>query len=403
MIDVEKIRSDFTLFDQEKSSVPVYFDNACMSLRPKSVVSAIPNYYNEYPACAGRSSHKMASKVTNLVDETRRKVAKFINARNEKEIIFTRNTTEGINLLANSLDLKIGDTVLITDKEHNSNMVPWLLLRDKVGIKIEVIPSNEDNSFNLEKYSELVQKAKLVSIVHTSNLDGTTNPAKEIIKIAHQSEALVFLDCAQSMIHQKIDVENLDVDFLAFSGHKMLGPTGTGVFYGKEDLLRKLKPFLVGGDTVSDVNYDGYSLLGAPEKFEAGLQDYSGILGLGQAVLYLENIDYTEIQNHERKINKKLTEGLMGISDKIKIIGPQDPNLRSGIVNFYIEDKSMHQIAVMLDEMANIAVRSGRHCVHSWFNQKKITNSLRVSFAFYNNEEEIQIFINNFKNILEII
>jgi cysteine desulfurase / selenocysteine lyase len=400
MLDQNIIRSDFKIFDG--SSNPIYFDNACMSLKPNIVVEAINEYYFEYPACTNRSVHKLGQKATKKVDEARKNIAKFINANSEKEIIFTRNTTEGINLLVNSFGLKKDDVVLITDKEHNSNLVPWLRLKEKVGIILKIIPGNVDGTFNLENFSEMVKGAKFVSIVHTSNLDGVTNPAKEIIEIAHKNNALVFLDCAQSIAHQKIDVKKLDVDFIAFSGHKMLGPTGTGVFYGKQKLLENLAPFMVGGDTVEFTTYENYKMLEIPEKFEAGLQDYAGIIGLGEAVKYLNKLDWEDIKQHELKLNRYLTEEMQKFS-QIKIIGPEDPNLRGGIINFYIENADMHQIAIMLDEMANIAIRSGQHCVHSWFNAKKIKNSARISLYFYNTLEEAEIFINNLTKILKII
>lgn len=400
MINPEKIRADFKIFDGK--NVPIYFDSACMSLKPDCVVEAMNEYYYKFPACGGRSAHKLGDKVTKKVKEARQSIAKFINAKSEKEIIFTRNATEGINLLANSFAFKSGDIVLITDKEHNSNLVPWLYLKEKIGIILKIILSNDDNTFNLEKFSEMAKGAKLVSVVHTSNLDGVTNPAKEIIKIAHQNGTLVCLDAAQSIAHQKIDVEDLDVDFLVFSGHKMLGPSGMGVFYGKQKLLEELAPFMVGGDTVESTTYENYKMLEVPEKFEAGLQDYSGIIGLGEAVKYLSRFSFKEIEEHEFKLNSYITEEL-GKFPQIKIIGPKNPSLRGGVINFYIENTDMHKFAVMLDEMENIAIRSGQHCVHSWFHSKKIYNSARVSLYFYNTMEEAEVFINSLTKILKIL
>jgi cysteine desulfurase/selenocysteine lyase len=402
MKDLAKTREDFKLLSGDKGSVPIYFDSACMSLKPNQVVEAMNEYYYNFSACAGRSSHKLGDKVTKKVQEARGIITKFINAKNEHEIIFTRNTTEGINLLANSFNFQKGDTVLITDKEHNSNLVPWLLLRDKIGIQVKICPSKEDNTFDLEKFSELVKGVKLVSMVHASNLDGVINPAKEIIEIAHKNGALVFFDCAQSIAHKKIDVQKLDVDFIAFSGHKMLGPTGTGVFYGKEKLLNELNPFLVGGDTVEFTTYDNYKMLPLPEKFEAGLQDYAGIIGLGEATKYLSDIGFEEIEKHEFEINKYITDEMSKFT-QIKIIGPKDPSLRSGIIDFYIENKDMHQFAIMLDNMANICIRSGQHCVHSYFDSRKIKNSARASVYFYNTMEEAEKFVENLTKIMKII
>ncbi|MCX6800426.1 MAG: cysteine desulfurase [Candidatus Falkowbacteria bacterium] len=403
MIDINKIISDFNVLSnpQDKSGI-IYFDSACMSLKPNVVVEAMDQYYFNFPACAGRSSHRLADIVTNKIKATRQIVARFINASSENEIIFTRNTTEGINLLANSLDFKKGDIVLITDKEHNSNLVPWLVLRDKIGIVVKIIPSNADGTFNLDNLSQIVVGAKLVSVVHTSNLDGVTNPVKEIIEIAHKSKALVMLDVAQSIPHRKIDVKDLDVDFLVFSGHKILGPTGTGVFYGKFKLLEELSSFIVGGETVEYSTYDDYRILPSPEKFEAGLQDYAGIIGLGEAIKYLTAVGFDNILGHELALNAYITQELSKISS-INIIGPADPALRSGIISFYIKNFDMHQIALMLNDMAGIAVRSGQHCVHSWFNANNIKNSARASLYFYNTIEEAEIFINNLNKIVRIL
>lgn len=402
MLNIDKIRADFDILNKENGKKPIYLDSACMALKPKQVISAMDKYYADYPACAGRSSHKLGDEVTKKVKEARREVARFINASSENEIIFTRNTTEGVNLLTNSFGFSKGDVVLISDKEHNSNLIPWLVLRDRVGIIVKVLHSKDDGRFDLEKFKEEVQGVRLVSFVHTSNLDGATIPAKEVVRIAHENNALVFLDCAQSIPHRKIDAKDLDVDFLAFSGHKMFGPTGTGVFYGKSELLGKLNPFMTGGETVLNSTYESYEFLPIPEKFEAGLQNYAGIIGLGEAVRYLSNFDFKDIESHEFELNSYITGELEKIS-KIKIIGPKDARERSGITNFYIDGMDMHKIAVMLDEMAHIEVRSGRHCVHAWFNDKNILNSVRVSLALYNTKEEVEIFINNLNKIIKII
>jgi len=401
-MDLEKIKNDFPLLNKRIKNKPiVYFDSACMSLKPKPVIEAMNEYYYNYPACAGRSHHQLGEIVTKKIKEARRTVAKFINA-DEREVIFTRNTTEGINLLANSLNLRSGDLVLTTDKEHNSNLVPWLSMVRKKGIRHMVVKSKVGGLFDIEKYKELVKGAKLVSMVYTSNLDGTTIPAKEVIRIAHENGTLVFLDVAQSVAHQKIDVKKLDVDFIAFSGHKILGPTGTGIFYGKYELLEKLEPFLVGGATVESSIYDGYEMLKAPEKFEAGLQDYAGIIGLGEAVKYLESIGYDNIKEQELKINSYITNELARWP-QIKIIGPLDPALRTSIISFYIEGVDMHRISLMLDNMANVMIRSGQHCVHSWFNDKKIFNSARISLYFYNTMDEAKIFVESFDKIMKIM
>ena len=404
MINLEKIRQDFPIFQKQiNGKPPVYFDNACMSLKPLPVIEVMNKYYYDYPACAGRSGHRLGDMVTKKVAEARIKVAEFINAKHVEEIIFTRNTTEGINLIAHSLKLNQGDIVLGTDKEHNSNLIPWQILAKKIGVIHKVVPSKPDNTFDLEKFESMMSdKVKLVAMVHTSNLDGVSIPAKEIIKIAHQYGALVLLDAAQSAPHKKIDVIDLDVDFLAFSGHKMLGPTGVGVLYGKKQLLENLEPFLTGGDTVEFSTYTDHKFLPIPEKFEAGLQDYAGIIGFGEAADYLQKIGYENIAEQEYKLNKYLTEEILKIP-KAKIIGPADPKLRGGIISFYIEGVDSHQIAILLDETANIMIRAGQHCVHSWFNAHNIKASTRASLYFYNTMAEAEIFVASLNKITKIL
>lgn len=403
-MDIEKTRQDFPLLQIKLKGKPIiYFDNACQALRPQPVINAINDYYQEYPACAGRSIHKLGEMVTKKCEEARKTIAKFIGAKRKEEIIFTRNTTEGINLIAQSLELKQGDIVLATDKEHNSNLIPWQILAQKTGITHKIIPSEEDNTFDLEKFKEMMNdRVRLVSVVYTSNLDGVTIPVGEIVKIAHQYGASIMLDAAQAAPHHKINVVKLDVDFLAFSGHKMLGPSGIGVLYGKYQLLEKLEPFLVGGETVEYSTYENHKLLPSPEKFEAGLQNYAGIIGLGEAVKYLEKIGFKNIAEQEYKLNKFITDEMVKIP-QIKIIGPLDPALRGGIISFYIKGMDSHQIALILDETANIMIRSGQHCVHSWFNSRGIESSARVSLYFYNTIEEAQVFVENLKKIVNLM
>ena len=403
-MNINKLRQDFPFFQKTLNRKPIiYFDNACQSLRPQSVIDAVVNYYQDYPACGGRSMHRLAAKVTQKCDEARSIIARFVGAKRKEEIIFTRNTTEGINLVAHSLGLQKGDIVVTSDKEHNSNLIPWQILAKKIGIIHKIIPSREENIFGLEGFKKVMnEEVKLVSLGFTSNLDGVTIPASEIIKIAHQFGVLVLLDVAQTAPHHKIDVTALDVDFLAFSGHKMLGPSGTGVLYGKYHLLEKLEPFLVGGDTVVSSTYDSHKLLPPPEKFEAGLQDYAGIIGLGEAVRYLEKVGFENITEQEYTLNKFISNEIVNIPH-LRIIGPEDPSKRGGIVSFYIEGVDSHQVALMLDESANIMVRSGQHCVHSWFASRKIAGSVRASLYFYNTLEEAEVFVNQLKKVLQIL
>lgn len=403
-MDIKKIRQDFPMLQEIGGKKPVvYFDTACQSLRPRQVINAIGQYYEKTSACSGRSMHHLAAEVTRACDQARSSVAKFLGAAKKEEIVFTRNTTEAINLVANSLNLKKGDTVLITDKEHNSNLVPWLWMAKKKGIEVKVVPSREDNTFDMKAFEQcLDRQVKLVAMGFTSNLDGVSIPAEEIVKRAHQNGALVLLDAAQAAPHRKIQVKSLDVDFLAFSGHKLLGPSGTGVLYAKYRLLEEMEPFLVGGDTVASTTYTSYEFLPPPEKFEAGLQDYAGMIGLGAAVEYLQKVGFDAIQKQELLLNEAITTQLKSLPG-LKMIGPADPKLRGGIFSFRIDGIDSHRIALMLDQMANIQVRSGQHCVHSWFNARHITGSVRASAYFYNTQEEVTLLTANIQKIRKVL
>lgn len=367
-MNVEKIREDFPVLNKEI----IYLDSACMSLRPKQVIEKINEYYNEYPACAGRSIHKLGNRVNEEVNSSRKLIKNFIGAKKDSEILFTKNATEGINLLANSFK---GEKVLLTDREHNSNLIPWQ--KFKQGI----LKSNEDYSFNLEKFSEVVKNYELVSFVATSNLDGYTLPIKEIIKIAHENGVKVHLDGAQFVPHNEINVKKLDLDYLSFSGHKMLGPSGIGVFYAKEELLKGMKQFIIGGNTVINSTYNDFVMEKSPQKFEAGLQNYPGIMGLGAAVKYLSKIGMSEIHDHEIKLRNAFdTSGL-------KLIG----NNMGSIANFNVPGVNYHEVTTILDTSDNIMIRSGRHCVHSWYNSQNIEGSARASFYLYNTLDEVRV------------
>ncbi len=384
--NVNKIREDFPFISNNKGVI--YFDNACMSLKPKQVIDKMLEYYNLYTACGGRSHHKLSERVNDEVERARIEVRKFINARSEKEIIFTKNTTESINLVASSLSLSRGDEIIITDKEHNSNLIPWLRLNKEKGVIVKILVSNPDNTFNLENFKRaLTKKTKLVAIHHRSNLDGVENPIKEISGLVHRNNSMLLVDAAQSAPSIEINVKELGVDFLAFSGHKMLSPTGIGVLYGRMELLNKFSPFILGGETVSDSSYDSYTLREIPYRFEAGLQNYAGIIGFGEAIRYLKKAGFNNIKKQEEKLNKIVTERLLK-NPRIEIIGPKDYKLRGNIFSFNINGMSPHNVSRILSSSSNIMTRSGAHCVHSWFNKRKLQGSVRASFYFYNTEEE---------------
>jgi cysteine desulfurase/selenocysteine lyase len=390
-MDFSSLRKDFPALSRRVGGKPlVYLDSACMSLKPNQVIEAMLQYYREFPACAGRSNHTLGSEATERYQASRKAVQRLIGAKKAEEIVFTRNTTEGINLIAKSLGLKAGDTVLTTDREHNSNLLPWQMLSERKGTRHRVVPSKQDNTFDLTALEALLDKSvKLVSFVHTSNLDGYTLPAKEIIKASHDNGSLVLVDAAQSVPHKKVDVRRLDADFLAFSGHKMLGPTGTGVLYGRQNLLEKLEPFIVGGETVEYTTYETHKFLKPPEKFEAGLQDYAGLIGLGAAADYLQRAGLENIEAHEKDVSKIIFEGLSAM-DKVQLIAPPETS-RGGIISFNIKGVKYHQVSLLLDK-AGIAVRSGQHCAHSWFRARGMEGCVRASLYLYNTIEEAGLF-----------
>lgn len=399
-MDISKIRRDFPILNEPRM---IYFDTACQSLRPQAVIDAVNAYYQKLAACSGRSMHHLAAQVTESCDEVRGTLAHFLNAARKEEIVFTRNTTEGINLVANAFPFTAGDVVLVSDKEHNSNLIPWQKLTRQKGTLLQIIPTLPDGTFDLPSFARMLDKnVRLVALGMTSNLDGVSIPAAEIIRLAHKNGSLVLLDAAQSAPHQQINVRALDADFAAFSGHKMLGPSGTGVLYGKYKLLEQMEPFLVGGDTVASSTYDSAEFLPPPEKFEAGLQDYAGILGLGAAVEYLHKIGFSAIQKHELELNQAITAGIRDIPG-LRIFGPADAALRGGIVTFTIDGIDSHRIALMLDQMQGIMLRSGQHCVHSWFHSRNIIGSVRASVYFYNTLDEVQLLVDNLHKVRKVL
>ena len=399
-------KKDFPCLNQNKNGIsPVYLDSACMSLKPQCVVDKITEYYTHYSGCSGRSAHKFSQKTTEEVSKARENIAEFIGAKKPEEVIFTKNTTESINLIAKSFKFLPNDIVLTTDKEHNSNLVPWMLMNKKKEAKHRIISSKQDGTFDIELFKEIMKSQKnikMVALNHVSNIDGYKNPVKDIIEIAHENNAVVFLDGAQSVPHTKTNVKKYDIDFLAFSGHKMCGPTGTGVIYGKEELLNELNPFLVGGDTVETVNDNQITFLDTPEKFEAGLQNYAGIIGFGEAINYLENIGIEKIEKYVNKLNIYLDEKIKSI-ENIQIIGPSDPKKRTGITNTIIDSINSREIAMYLDEAKNIMVRDGAHCVHSWYNKTKTKASLRASLYLYNDKSDIDKYIDGLNEYIDLI
>jgi cysteine desulfurase / selenocysteine lyase len=410
-VDFNELRTDFNILNRTINEKPIiYFDNACMSLRPKQVLKAMTEYYNKFPGCAGRSNHTISQEVNKAVESSRKKIADFFGA-NPEEVVFTKNCTEAINLVANAFPFKNGNVVLTTDKEHNSNLIPWLRLQNKWLIKHDVIESAPKNEFSIDNLiKKLVlykDKVKLVSVVYTSNLDGVTNPIKDIIRIAHKYGAKVLLDCAQAAMHQEINIKKLKADFIAVSSHKILGPNGVGALISTKENLEFLEQFIVGGETVEDSHYDQFVPQKNHEKFEAGLQNYPGIIGFGAAIDYIEKISLRNIHKQITLLNETVTKGLLEIKG-IEVLGPKDATKRAGIISFVVKGKKVHEVSLLLNNMHNIMVRSGAHCVHSWFNNDSNADSVfkdgtvRASFNFYNTLEEVEIFIKAVKEISEL-
>jgi len=400
--DSNKIREDFpSLARVEKGKQPVYFDNACVTLRPRQVMEAMNEYYNVHPSCHKRSVHKFGIKTTSAYEQAKKSVQKFINAKSTDEIVFTKNATESINIVANGLNFEKGDKILTSSLEHNSNFLPWQVVSKKKETVLRIFGLAEDLTFDRERFVALLSEgAKLVSIVHTSHITGYTFPVEEIIRLSHEHGALVLIDGAQSIAHHTIDVQKLDADFFAFSFHKMLGPSGMGCLYAKKKHLENMDPLYIGGETVDDVSANSYVLSKVPDRFEAGLQNYAGALGVTAAIEYLNRAGLPEIRSHVNRINRLITDGIKNLP-KIRIIGPQDPDLRSGIVNFYVENMDSGELSILLDQTENIMTRSGVHCCHAGYKRHRLTPSLRVSLYAYNTEEEARLFIETLKKIVQ--
>ena len=400
-MDVYKIREDFPFLKRIVKGKPIiYFDNAATSQKPAVVIEALNDFYANHNANIHRGIHRLSQEASELYEKAHDKVAKFIGAHGREEIIFTRNTTESINLVSHTLDLKAGDEVIISEMEHHSNIVPWLMLKEK-GIKLKYIPVSEKGELVISEIEKMItNRTKLISVVHMSNFVGTVNPVEEIGKIARKHKILFMVDGAQSASHMPVDVKKIGCDFFAFSGHKMCGPTGIGVLYGRKDLLKEMKPFLGGGDMISTVAYDSFKPNELPWKFEAGTPNIADGYAFGVAVDYLSKIGMQNIWKHERELVRYAYEKMMELG-KITIYGP-GPEKRGGVIAFSIKGLEPHDVAGLLNERANIAVRSGFHCVeplHRKYGMQK--GSCRVSFYFYNTKEEIDKFIDELKLIIK--
>ena len=397
-MDVSSIRQDFPTIRNGKG---VYLDSACQSLKPDCVIAKVVEYYEEYPACGGRSVHSMGTRVSMEVDETREKLAAFFGCDDPSEFVFTKNTTEGMNTIARGFGLKKDDVVVTLDVEHNSNHVEWLVMESDVGIKRRYCKTSIDGEFDIEEFKKVIgHDVKLVSMGQTSNVTGCTIPVKEITEIAHDMGVAVAIDGAQSSPHMSVDLKDLDVDFFCASLHKMLAPTGVGFMYGKEERLKELRPLIYGGGIVGLTTYDSVKISPAPEKFEAGLENYSGIIGASAALDYLSKVGMDDITEHEHYLQRLIQNDVEDIKG-LHIIGPDDPDKRGGLFSFNVDGLNSHDIAMMMDNMGGIMIRSGMHCAHPFLVSRDIDGTARASVYLYNDDKDIERFTDALRKIVD--
>ena len=404
MYDINKVRVDFPILSREVYGKPlVYLDNAATTQKPLMVLDAMRDEYLNVNANVHRGVHYLSQQATDLHEAAREKVRAFINARKTEEIVFTRGTTEAINLVASSFcesQMQAGDEVLVTEMEHHSNIVSWQLQAMKRGIVVKHIPITDDGILDLSTLdSQLSTKTKLVSVAHVSNVLGTINPVEEIVKIAHAHGIPVMVDGAQSAPHFKVDVQAMDCDFFAFSGHKMYGPTGIGVLYGKEEWLEKLPPYQGGGEMIDKVTWEKTTFERLPFKFEAGTPDYVATHGLAKAVEYIESLGFDAIQQHEQELTRYCMEQLMTI-EGMHIYGPGAES-RDAVVSFNVGDIHHLDMGTLLDRLG-IAVRTGHHCAQPLMDRLGISGTVRASFALYNTKAEIDTLVAGIRRVSQM-
>ncbi|MEM5783358.1 MAG: cysteine desulfurase [Candidatus Aenigmatarchaeota archaeon] len=402
-MDVKVIRKDFSVL---KNTNVIYFDNAATTLTPNQVIFAMNEYYEKYRANIHRGIHKLSEIASKKYEEAHNEIARFLNAKSE-EIFITKNTTESINQLAFSLYfsgyLKKGDKIVTTLLEHHSNFLPWLRLKKLYGIELEIIRPNEEGIFNLDDFEKACKDAKLVTIIHVSNVLGSITPVEKICKIAKGYNALVHIDGAQSTPHMEIDVKKIGCDFFSCSAHKFCGPTGIGILYMKKELGEKLEPALLGGGIITKVTLDDYFFTKLPDKWEAGTPNIAGVIGTGEAIKYLKKIGMKNIENYERKLTKNIIEKMNDIPN-LEIYGPKNIENRTGVIPFNFKNMHPHDVAGLLNNLSNIAVRSGHHCAMPLHTNliKRANGTCRASLYFYNTEEEVEIFIKTLKEISKL-
>lgn len=391
-LDVKKIRRDFPILEREvhPGVSLVYLDSTATSQKPRSVITAMENFYNRNNANIHRGIHVLAEEATAMFEESRTRVARFIHAASSRQVVFTRNTTESINLVAYSWarsNLKNGDLVILTEMEHHSNLIPWQMLATERGLRLEFIPVTGDGLLDIQVYQELLkQDPKLVAFTHMSNVLGTINPARKIIQMAHQAGAVTVLDAAQSVPHIPVNVQDLEVDFMAFSAHKMLGPSGIGALYGKLELLENMPPFLGGGDMIKTVHLRSFVPNSLPHKFEAGTPAIAEAVGFGSALDYLDAIGMQQVANHEQEMIRYALDRLEEVPG-LKVVGPSAEN-KGAVASFSLDDIHPHDVSQILDRYG-LAVRAGHHCAQPLHEKLGLPATTRASFYIYNTPDEI--------------
>ena len=401
--DVNKIRQDFPILNQKIYNRPlVYFDNAATTQRPQQVIDALTRTYAEYYGNIHRAAHFLADKATMAYEDTREKVRSLINAETREQIIFTKGATESINLAAFSYGetfIQEGDEIIVSEMEHHSNIVPWQLMAARKKALIVLLPMDDNGRLQIEKLDSLMtNRTKIIAVTHVSNVLGTINPVKQIIEKAHDRGVHVLIDGAQAVPHLRIDVQGLDADFYAFSAHKMYGPNGVGVLYGKKELLEQLPPYQGGGEMISEVSFAGTTYNELPYKFEAGTPNISGVIAFGAAIDYLLNIGLETVAAVEIELLKYATAELNKIPG-MKIYGTQPE--KSGVISFNVEGVHFFDLGTMLDKFG-IAVRTGHHCADPLMDHFGIQGTVRVSFAFYNTKEEVDLFIEALNKVIHM-
>ncbi len=404
-MDIERIRKDFPVLSRTvRDKRLVYLDNAATTQKPSVVIDAIADLYRRYNANVHRGVYLLAEESTQAYEDSREAVRRFINAAGTQEIVFTRNASEALNLIAytwGEANIKAGDEIIVSIMEHHSNYVPWFRLAQRKGAVIKIVPSRKDGLLDVDAYrSMLSDKTKLVGIVHMSNVFGTINPVKEIVSLAHQHGAVTVVDGAQSAPHMKVDVQDIGCDFFALSGHKMLGPTGIGALYAKKSHLESMEPFLSGGEMILRVTLDSVVYNELPWKFEAGTPNYEGAIGLKAAIEYLERTGMDAIESYERELTVYALEQMKTVPG-IYIYGPLDAAHKGGIVAFNIKGVHSHDIGTILDS-EGIAVRAGHHCAQPLMIDCGVSAMARASFYFYNTRQEIDLLVNALKKAKEI-